>query len=156
MGRNQFGCIDIQWVQYLLEHYVGSFTIQTEFKKNFYNQIELTFFYPTRTYKRIRRIERYCSSLMGLVDHYLFKYVVKEKDGWYHVLECIGKKKENWKCHEFRRHMFRHYIIPYYDHYQDNPVVSLLGGRAPRYNSLVNVNLSHKKYHVTTYQYNRR
>ena len=49
--------------------------------------------------------------------------------------------------------MFRHYIIPYYDHYQDNPVISLMGGLAPRYNSLLNVTLSHKKYHVTTYQY---
>ena len=52
--------------------------------------MDLTFFYPTRTRKNIKRVERYCS---GSERNYLRKHVVKEKEGWYHVIECIGRKK---------------------------------------------------------------
>ena len=117
--------------------------------------MELTFFYPTRTYKEILRIERGFSSFICNYKRYLFKYVVDEKDGWYHVIECIGKKKYNWKCKPYRRHLFRHYIIKDYDHCNDHPVVSLVGSDATPYDSYINVNLVDKKYHVTTHQYKR-
>lgn len=115
--------------------------------------MDLTFFYPTRTYKEIRHIERGYSGFIYCNKRYLFKYVVNEKDGWYHVIECIGKKKYNCKCRPYRRHLFRHYIIPHYDYHNDHPVVSMIGSDATPYDVLINVNLAHKKYHVTTYQY---
>ena len=112
--------------------------------------MDLAFFYPTRTIKNIKRVERYCS---GSGRHYLKKHVVKEKEGWYHVMECIGRKKQtnpNVKV----RDIFRHYIIPYYDYMSDVDAVSRLSGLSRRYDEL-NVNLSDKKYHVTTYQHKR-
>ena len=91
-------------------------------------------------------LERYCSSLVEGIECYLFKYVVNEKNGWYHVLEYIGKKKVNGVT----RTLFRHYLVPDYDHYQDNPVVCTTD--LP-YDVNVNKNLVHKMYHVTTYEY---
>ena len=99
--------------------------------------------YPTRIRKHIRSLERYCSSFMC---PYLFKYVVNEKNGWYHVLECIGKKKVNGVI----RPLFRHYLVPHYDYYKDQPVVSLC---SVPYDVNVNKNLVHKMYHVTTYEF---
>ena len=106
-------------------------------------------FYPTRTRKSIRRSERYCS---GLLPTYLFKYVVDEKDGWYHVVECIGKKKYVYKSVTKERYLFRHYIVPHYDYYHDHdhPVISLI---SRPYDINININLVHKKYNVTTYEY---
>jgi hypothetical protein len=112
-------------------------------------QMDLTYFYPTRTRKTIKKIETYCS---GSRRYYLKKHVVDEKDGWYHVMECIGRKK-NTSTYKFKiRDIFRHYIIPYYDYMNDH-AVSRLSGQAQRYHPDVNVTRLDKKYHVTTYQY---
>lgn len=112
--------------------------------------MDLTYFYPTRTRKTIKKIERYCS---GTILYYLKKHVVAEKDGWYHVMECIGRKKcqSNQQVHTVRD-IFRHYIIPYYSYMNDH-AVSRLSGQSRRYNPDVNVTILDKKYHVTTYQY---
>jgi len=107
--------------------------------------LDLTFFYPTRTRKKIKKIEIYCS---GSNRYYLKKHVVNEKDGWYHVMECIGRKKSNIGI----RDLFRHYIIPYYDYMNDH-AVSRLSGESRRYDPDVNITKLDKKYHVTTYQY---
>ena len=105
--------------------------------------IDLTFFYPTRTRKNIKKIEKYCS---GSNRYYLKKHVIDEKDGWYHVMECIGRKKHTL------RDIFRHYIIPYYDYMNDH-AVSRLSGQVLRYHPDINITKLDKKYHVTTYQY---
>ena len=121
--------------------------------------MELTFFYPTRTYKKIRRMERWCScSIVGKKypkREYLFKYVINEKDGWYHVMQSIGRKKYMYKSVQRVRYLYRHYIIPHYNYYDDSPVVCFVGGDATPYDSSINVNQAHKKYHVTTHQYKK-
>ena len=116
--------------------------------------MDLTFFYPIRTRKTIKRIERYCS---GSRLYYLKKHVVYEKDGWYHVLECIGRKKVHETGHVREtghvsetghvRDMFRHYIIPQYDYMNDH-AVSRLSGNMARYDPNVNITRLDKKYHV--------
>jgi len=111
--------------------------------------MDLTFFYPTRTRKTIKKMERYCS---GSERNYLRKHVLDEKEGWYHVIECIGRKKYKCKSTIKVRDIFRHYIIPYYDYMSDYKTVPHLSGLCRRYDEL-NVNLVDKKYHVTTYQY---
>lgn len=109
--------------------------------------MDLTYFYPTRTRKTIKRMERYCT---GSRLYYLKKHIVGEKDGWYHVMECIGRK--TYKSIQKVRDIFRHYIIPYYDYMNDH-AVSRLSGLSPRYNPDINITKLDKKYHVTTYQY---
>ena len=112
--------------------------------------MDLTYFYPTRTRKTIKRIERYCS---GSRLYYLKKHIVNEKEGWYHVLECIGRKKIKKDTEkQTYRDIFRHYIIPYYDYMNDH-AVSRLSGLARRYHPDINVTKIDKKYYVTTYQY---
>ena len=103
--------------------------------------MDLSYFYPTRTRKTINKIERYCSGSL-----YLKKHVINEKEGWYHVLECIGRNTNSTPI----RDIFRHYIIPHYDYMNDN-AVSRLGGLSNRYNPDVNVIKLDKKYHVTTH-----
>ena len=112
--------------------------------------MDLPFFYPIRTRKTIKRIERYCS---GSRLYYLKKHVVYEKDGWYHVLECIGRKKVSEASETgHARDMFRHYIIPQYDYMNDH-AVSRLSGNMARYDPNVNITTLDKKYHVPTYHY---
>ena len=111
--------------------------------------MDLTFFYPTRTRKTIKKMERYCS---GSERNYLRKHVLDEKEDWYHVIECIGRKK-NTTSNQPVRDIFRHYIIAYYDYMSDDNVVPHLSGLCRRYDPTLNVNLVDKKYHVTTYQY---
>ena len=116
--------------------------------------MDLTFFYPTRTLKRIKHIERFCSgSGSGSGRYYLRKHVIKEKDAFYHVVECIGRKKHI--PNQPVRDIFRHYIIPYYDYMHDYRALSRLGGLSRRYDDELNVNLVDKKYRVTTYQHKR-
>jgi len=103
-------------------------------------------FYPKRTRKCIRRSERYCS---GLLPQYLFKYVIDEKDGWYHVVECIGKKRYVCRFLEKIRYLFRHYIIPHYDYYHDHPVICLI---SRPYDVNININIVHKKYNVSIHE----
>jgi len=105
--------------------------------------MDLIYFYPTRTRKTIKRLERYCS---GSRLYYLKKHVIGEKDGWYHVLECIGRKKMTNSCKNVRD-IFRHYIIPYYDYMNDH-AVSRLSGLSRRYHPEVNVTKLDKKYQV--------
>ena len=107
--------------------------------------MDLTYFYPDQTYKTIKQIKNYCS---GSRLYYLRKHVVNEKNGWYHVIECIGRKKYQI------RDIFRHYIIPYYDYMNDN-AVSRLSGYAQRYDPSINTIKLDKKYHVTTYQFKK-
>ena len=117
------------------------------------------FFYPTRTYKEIHRIERGCSYFIVGNKYrkrdYLFKYVMNAKDGWYHVMQSIGRKKYMYKSVQKVRYLYRHYIIPNYNYYDDSPVVFFADADETPYDSYINVNKAHKKYHVTTYQYKK-
>ena len=112
--------------------------------------MDLAYFYPSRTRKTIKRMERYCS---GSRLYYLKKHVVNEKNGWYHVMECIGRKKYLSFTQQIEvRDLFRHYIIPDYDYMNDH-AVSRLHGLCRLYHPDVNIIKIDKKYHVTTYQY---
>jgi hypothetical protein len=109
--------------------------------------MDLTYFYPTRTRKTINKLERYCS---GSRLYYLKKHVINEKDGWYHVMECIGRRSTQLTGYTQStqvRDIFRHYIIPHYDYMNDN-AVSRLSGLAARYDPDINVTKLDKKYHV--------
>ena len=118
--------------------------------------MDLTFFYPTRTRKEIRRIERCCSGYIEKKyqkNDYLFKYVVNKRDGWFHIVQCIGRKKYMCKNIKKERYLHRHYIIPDYAYGLDICVIHLLGGSSEEHFLHTNINLPHKKYHVTTYKY---
>ena len=121
--------------------------------------MELTYFYPTRTYKEIHRIERGCSYFISGNKYrkrdYLFKYVVNEKDGWHNVVQCIDRKKYMYKSVQKVRYLYRHYIIPNYAYYLDISVIHLLPGSSEEHFLHTSVNLTHKKYQVTTYQYKK-